>query len=238
MKLLTVTFALLLLAGCTHTPVPVAHSYPESKQKRVQSAHHWNLHAADLAQRISARLEADGVINNSYFIYIDPPPVATEETNFANTFFNLIESQLVQHNVRVSTNKEHVATHCVMVNSCKPLQMSYEVNVLHYDNRDNTLPWPEKWGVGIALAGIVYAAAESSQPWIAAIPIAMAFGMRDASVMEFPGETATEAVISVNVKDGDHVIFSDSQVYYINTIDDEHYRNEEPVNHKYKVTDK
>ncbi len=45
-----------LLGGCTHLDVPLAHNYPASSQPKARSAHHWDVLATDVAQRIANRL--------------------------------------------------------------------------------------------------------------------------------------------------------------------------------------
>lgn len=48
--------ATALLGGCTHLDVPLAHNYPASSQPKARSAHHWDVLATDVAQRIANRL--------------------------------------------------------------------------------------------------------------------------------------------------------------------------------------
>lgn len=48
--------ATALLGACTHLDVPLAHQYPASSLPKARSAHHWDVLATDVAQRIANRL--------------------------------------------------------------------------------------------------------------------------------------------------------------------------------------
>jgi len=59
MKLICLMLGLVLMSGCA-TSIPQAENFPESKQKKMMAAQHWNLLAQDAVERTQATLTERG----------------------------------------------------------------------------------------------------------------------------------------------------------------------------------
>ncbi|MCK5720332.1 MAG: membrane lipoprotein lipid attachment site-containing protein [Thiomargarita sp.] len=104
-KILVTIISILLLAGCSgYKSLPTAVSYPDTSQRKMQAAHHWDVLAKDLAQRIKKTLYIsfpDMTVKPPLFlkrVYVKNP------SPFDQTFFNLLNSRLIQNGLVVINN--------------------------------------------------------------------------------------------------------------------------------------
>jgi len=242
-----------LLNACSHSPVPLAESYPFSKQKRMQAAHHWDILAQHTATRIQASLpthttpdpfvqdanrlvDANGAVSNamvgldamdavpvSNALYINPPKRG-QETDFGVAFGKMLRNQLVQRGIMVTTNPDGVNTYCTASASCKPMIVDYDIQVVRHKDRETALLMP---GIHSTASVGVWALAQIINKWQnpewAVAPIALALDVNAAKNMRFPGQTNTEVIISTSIMDGDLIVYGETNIYYINAGDDDHY---------------
>lgn len=96
--LVTSALAVSLLVGCA-TEVPIPTAYEKSYQPKIWAAHHWNVLAADVAERLNTAL-ADLEPNRRLVLYVRPAP----PTVFNNAFHELLETQLIQQGFGVTRN--------------------------------------------------------------------------------------------------------------------------------------
>ena len=215
--LLKATVILLILAGCTHRPIPIATSYPITAQRKMQAAHHWSVLATDIAKRLKKTLDItfpNAVVKPSLSINFGR---AQEKSPFGKAFFHLLSTKLVQQGLVVLNNVAYGDN----------LVVEYDMQVIHHKDRRLTYPPP---GMFTVLAAGVWVAAQAQDRWkypgFAAFPLAVA-GDVDAMANYFlPGETNTEVIITTTVTMGQQYIFGDSSIYYINDGDYDHYEDE------------
>lgn len=226
--LLVAIIGLLVLAGCSKRPIPVATSYPITAQLKMQGAHHWNVLANDIARRLKKTLKLtfpNAVVKPSLFVKFTD---AQEKTPFGKAFYHLLTSKLVQKGLVVLSDAGYGRDNLVV---------EYDMQVIHHKDRRLTYPPP---GIFSALAGGVWVIGQAVDYWahpeLAAIPFGVALDVNSAVDHLLPGETNTEVIISTKVKMGQQYIFGDSSIYYVNDGDHDHYENDtktyQLVNHR------
>ncbi len=216
---LVTLLSLLVLAGCTHRPIPVAASYPATAQRKMQAAHHWDVLANDVAKRIKKTLELtfpDAAVKPSLVVKLKKEQ---EKIPFAKAFSTLLKTKLVQQG-------SVVMTHAAQYDN-KTLNVEYEMQVVHHKDRRLTYFPP---GLMTALSAGVWMVAQAQDRWkypgLATLPFAVAADINSAVEYYLPGETNTEVLISSSITMGQQYIFGDARIYYINDGDYDHYEDE------------
>ena len=216
--LLIATISLLIVAGCSHRPVPVATSYPVTAQRKMQAAHHWDVLANDVAQRLKKTLELtfpNAAVKPSLFIQ---PADSQEKIPFGKAFHSLLTTKLVQQGLVVLTSRSF---------NEDMLVVNYDMQVIHHKNRRLTYAPP---GMFSLLAGGVWMVDQALKHWtypgLAAFPFTAAADVNSMVDYYLPGETNTEVLISTSVIMGKQHIFGDARIYYVNDGDSDHYANE------------
>jgi hypothetical protein len=108
-------------------------------------------------------------------LYINPPR-GGYETKFGHSFHKLLRSHLTQKGIAVSTRPDTVSTYCTTGRFCKPMILTYDIDLVNHKDRWHVL------------------------------------------------EPESEVLINTSVTDGDLVVFSRSDMYYINSGDGDHYQ--------------
>ncbi|MFC0267958.1 hypothetical protein [Kushneria aurantia] len=200
---------LLSLSGCfqLHTAqAPMATSWPLTEQRRMQAAHHWDVLARHEARAIMARQRLRG----SPLYIAEPVP----STPFSRAFHRLLESQLVNNGALVSTQPEG------------SVFVDYDVQVVEHQDR-GFIRRPE--GTFTALAAGVTLAFQPINHWaepaLALIPGAALFDAFSGNITEV-GDT--EVIITTRASEYDTLLFSSSNIYYVNDGDSSQYAVREP----------
>jgi hypothetical protein len=212
----TVTF-LVILAGCTHRPIPLATSYPVSTQHKMQAAHHWEVLAQHVADRLANTLEMtfpNAVVKPALYIRYTQ---AQEKIPFGKAFFHLLTAALVQKGL-------------VLVNDANYgniLMLDYDMQIVHHKDRRLTYPPPGTFtGLGALAWLVAYGADKWGDPELAVFPLSLAADAYASKDFFLPGETNTEVIITTSVTMGQQYIFGDTNLYYVNTGDSDHYEND------------
>ncbi|MBE9562821.1 MAG: hypothetical protein IMF12_08175 [Proteobacteria bacterium] len=215
----------LLVASCSHRPIPVAKSYPITGQQKMQAAHHWDVLATDVANRLKKTMEL--TFPNAETL----PPVFVKITNkqeeipFGKAFYNLLNTKLVQQSLVVLTNDAGFGSDTLVV--------GYDMQVVHHKDRRLTYPPP---GAYTALAGGVWMVANAINNWahpgLVVLPFTLAADADALLDYYLPGETNTEVIITTSVTMSQQYVFGDSRMYYVNTGDYDHY---EDIDKTYQV---
>lgn len=197
--------ASLVLTGCFNvntSQAPIAKTYAYSEQLKMQAAHHWNVLAAHQAEQILASERLKGQT-----LYIAD---ADGHSAFNEAFSALLTSQLVSRHGSVS------------LNSGNSLQVSYQVQVVEHQDRGAIRAPHGAWtalAAGIAVATIPYN--NWSEPSLALIPVA---ALVDVFSGSWVSESNQEVVITTQVSDNQRILYSTSNIYYINGGDSDHYK--------------
>ncbi len=228
--LITATMAgiLLLLIGCTHTPIPLATSYPISTQQKMQAAHHWNV----LAQHLAERLKAS--VGTTFGGSPTPPALIVriskeqEKTPFGKTFYHLLVSKLVQQGMVVLTNSAGAGvTYVDTLSYANNLVVDYNVQVIQHKDRRLTYP---PFGTFTGLGATLWLVAEGLDSWthpeMAILPLTAIADIYAAKDYYLPSKTNTEVVITTTATLNQQYIFGSNDIYYINDGDYDHYEQE------------
>ena len=176
---------------------------PPMQQQRMQAAHHWEV----LAQN-----EARGIMANQRLrsrpLYVFSPQPATP---FERGYHSLLESQLVQQGALVSTQPEG----SVIIDP--------EVQVITHSDRGSIRRPPGTFT--FLAAGVAWAfqpLKHWSEPALALIPGAALLDAFSGNITEVGN---TEVIITTRAREFDTLLYSSSNIYYINAGDSNHYEN-------------
>ncbi|MFB9888077.1 hypothetical protein [Balneatrix alpica] len=209
---LTLSAAALLLAGCQSignnpqldlkSATPAAATYPYTTQQKMQTAHHWELLASDMATRL-----VDALPDKSLSLYVSAPG----QTTFNQAFQRLLTEQLLRQGALVALEP-----------AAGVAEVKYDVLLIKHQGIDRPRPAP---GNLTALgAGLVVARNAIKNGWThgyAALPLA---GLAaDWAVGRSTSAEDREVLITTSMNYGNRLLMSDSNLYYINAGGEDHY---------------
>jgi hypothetical protein len=195
----------LVLSGCFYTnaaQVPMAKAYPYSEQQRMQAAHHW---------QVLAEYEATGILQQPHLratpLYL---PEHTDHTSgeFARGYRSLLTSELVSGGAIVQNQPGRAAT------------VDFDVEVINHTDRGFIRPYPGTMTLAALATGISVLVAPSSNAALALIPPVVGADVTSGSWASVGDE---EVIITTEITDNERVLYSSSNIYYINQGDRRHY---------------
>ena len=199
MRLITIIVAALLTAGCV-TSIPQAENFPQSKQKKLMAAQHWNLVSQDAVEQTQGVLDKRGFAKDTP-LYILP----NTKTVFNYAFRKYLIANFIKAGAVVSTKREGA------------LEIEFDTQVIeHASGMD-----PEKFGYkpGMATVGV-------SSFWVlrdvfehlnfvnGLATIGMA-GAYDTYKAKNPGETNVELLLTTSITHQDLYVMLNADAYYI-----------------------
>lgn len=205
---------LLLLSGCLgRIPEPV--DYEFSEQQKMQAAHHWNVLAKDVANRVNNELIINDYLEKPVFIRStcgdeDLPCTPYETTTFEEAFRDLLITDLVNMGVPVKQKLDD-----------ESITVHYKVQlVYHRSNRVRTV----RPGLMTALTtGIMVLRNVPNE--ISTIAAAAAIDVANQNLVS---HSHYEVIITTSMIIGDTYFYRGSDIYYINDKDSFHYRSIKP----------
>ncbi|MBR2513164.1 MAG: hypothetical protein IKE45_03910 [Halomonas sp.] len=204
--------ASLMLSGCFYantSQAPVATTYPYTEQQRMQAAQHWGV----LAQH-----EAAGILRSERVRFRDLHIPAEEHAylsaysggEFERGFRTLLTSELVSRGGSVTTQPRSGGA-----------TVQIDVEVVEHRDRGYIRP---PFGTYTALAsGIAVATMPLrnwSEPALALIPAAM---LADTTTGSWTHTGNEEIIVTTQIIEEDRILYSSSNIYYINGGDRRHY---------------
>lgn len=199
MRILTIILTLTLLSACV-TDRPQAENFPESKQKKIIAAEHWNLVSQDAVAQTKAVLAEKGFADDTP-LYILP----NTKTVFNYAFRKYLIANFIKAGAVVSTKKEGA------------LEIEFDTQVIKHAETLN----PEEFGYkpGVATVGV-------ASLWIlrdvfehlnfvnglATIGMASAY---DAYNAKNPGETNVELLLTTSIIHQERYVMLNADAYYI-----------------------
>lgn len=204
--------ASLMLSGCFYantSQAPIATTYPYTEQQRMQAAHHWDVLARHEATRI---LQRERVRNRD--LHINPADQealhAYSGGEFERGFRTLLTSELVSRGANLTT-----------VPTANSANISIDVEVVEHRDRDFVRP---PAGAFTALtAGIAVATIPINQwaePALGLIPAAV---LADTTSGSWTHTGNEEIIVTTQIIDGERILYSSSNIYYINAGDRRQY---------------
>jgi len=222
--LFTAIFFCLLSAGCS-TRIPEPITYPYSQQYKMQASHHWQVLAADLANRINNQLILSGNINTSTFVQEtcgdeSKPCEPLVTSPFNEAFRDLLISNLVAYGV--PTEKQRTDD---------SIEIQYKVQLVRH-NADRLRTIQPGVLTAISAAIVVLRNAPSE---LAILATGVASDVANTS-MAFSGHY--EIIITTSMIENNKYLFRASDIYYINDRDFWQYSNAAPKSATISLTTK
>ena len=210
---LPLALVLCLAAGCVRVPQP--QGYPYSDQKKMQAAHHWNVLANDVANKINNELVRRNYFNASLYVkHSCNKPEACKQSEtfpFDEGFNDLLTTQLVNFGVNTQVVPEG-----------STLTVDYKVQVVYHQSDRSQWPQP---GLLTALTTGVMVFRDA--PWeIIAIASAAAIDTVSATTTV---NGHYEVIITTSIIDGNKYVTRSSDIYYINDADFWQYQQTSPA---------
>lgn len=217
-------FGLTLLLGCAPPPqvqvaypplpvlaqVPVPTAYPLNTQQKMQSIHHWEVLAEDVARKIAEVLD-HRVVERQFPVHVAP----SGATPFAKSFHSLLITKLVEKHVAVTSNIENAMT------------LDFDIDIVRHGHG---LTRTAK-GLYRALAPDVYVQREAlvpadGQPGLVNEAMLRSSEVNvDAGVYTFE-VPRSEILITSSLLYHDTFLMRDSSIYYINDASWWHYKQQ------------
>ena len=206
--------ALIFLAtGCVRIPQP--QGFPYSNQPKMQAAHHWNVLANDVANRINNELIRQNHLTSPVHVRHScgkPSACGTGTTSpFDEAFNDLLTTQLVNFGVDTRAGADSAS-----------LLVDYKVQVVHH--RSGRSQWPQP-GVLTALATGVTVLRDAPWELITIASAAAVDTLRATSVLN----EHDEVIITTSIMDANRYPLRTSDIYYINDADSWQYRQPAPA---------
>ncbi len=204
MKISYATLLILCLGlGACASQVPVATTYPISFQRKMQAAEHWDILAADVANRLRDTLligpapAAGQPSKYSVALHIQPPQYNSE---FGVAFHNLLITHLLEQGFLVSENP---------TDGC--YEVTYGIQVVTHKDRGFIRPMP---GLFTALTGsvLVLRATGDNNPATAAMLGAVGLDVATGYITDNPN---SEIIMTTSVMNGARYITRLRDIYYI-----------------------
>ncbi|HBG19858.1 MAG TPA: hypothetical protein DDY32_11465 [Desulfobulbaceae bacterium] len=221
-RLLTIFFLLLYIGGCAGT-IPEPISYPYSQQNKMQASHHWEVLAADLANRINNQLIITDNIDKAVFVKEtcgnEAVPCGEGETgSFNEAFRDLLITYLVDFGIPTRNEKE-----------AGILDINYKVQVVRHnaDRRRSLQP-----GLLSTLSATVVVLRDAPSNLV----IMAAGAAADVANSSLVVNGHYEVIITTSIVKKQKYLFRSSDIYYINDKDFWHYLNRMPQTKTIKVS--
>ncbi|MEE4240186.1 MAG: hypothetical protein V2I36_01875 [Desulfopila sp.] len=212
MRYFLFSFILLsFLSSCGRIPEPIGYNY--STQEKMQAAHHWNVLAEDISNKINNELIRSDFFETAVFVKEtcgdDSEPCSRDiTTDFNEGFRDLLITRLVDFGIPTSAIPDREA-----------ITINYKVQVVHHNaNRLRTLRPGLLTSLTTAVSVLRHAPAEI-------IAIALASGV-DYSNAAYARTTNVEAIVTTSMVFRNRYLFRSSDIYYINSADYHHYNKD------------
>lgn len=208
----SIGLASLMLSGCFYantSQAPIATTYPYTEQQRMQAAHHWDVLAQHEATSI---LQRERVRNRDLHI----SEASTAEFHaysggeFGRGFRTLLTSELVSRGANLTT-----------VPTANSANITIDVEVV--EHRDRGFIRPPVGALTALTAGIAVATIpfnQWSEPALGLIPAGI---LADTTSGSWTHTGNEEIIVTTQIIDGERILYSSSNIYYINAGDRRQY---------------
>lgn len=208
---------LCLGLGACASQVPVATTYPVSYQRKMQAAEHWDILAADVANRLHDALLAGPVrasgrqCKSAIALHVQPPQYNSE---FGIAFHNLLITHLLEQGFLVS---ESPSDGCY--------EVTYGIQVVTHNDRGFIRPMP---GLFTALTGsvLVLRATGDNNPATAAMLGAVGLDVASGFLTDNPN---SEIIVTTSVMSGARYLTRLRDIYYISDNNVQQYIAQAPA---------
>lgn len=213
---------LLVFSGCAST-IPEPISYPYSQQHKMQASHHWEVLAADLANRINNQLVLTDNIYKAVFVKqtcgSEAAPCSQGETgSFNEAFRDLLITYLVDFGIPTRNEK-----------SAESMDIDYKVQVVRHNAERRRSLQP---GLLSSLSAAVVVLRDAPSELVT-----MAAGVAaDVANTSLVVNGHYEVIITTSIVKKGKYLFRSSDIYYINDKDFWHYLDQMPTTRTIRLT--
>lgn len=199
MKLICLVLGLALMTGCA-TSIPQAENFPQSKQKKLMAAQHWNLVAHDAVQRTRLILSEKGFADDTPLYILE-----NKSTVFDHAFRKYMIANFIDAGAVVSTKKEGA------------LEINFDTQVIKHA----AFFEPDRYGYkpGMATAGVggfwVLRDVVKDLNFLNGLATLGIAGAYDAYKAKNPGETGVELLLTTSITHRDRYVMLNADAYYI-----------------------
>lgn len=199
MRLIALIISVALLVGCA-TSIPKAENFPQSTQKKLMAAQHWNHLAKDAAERTRATLTSKGFASDTP-LYV----VENKKTVFDYAFRKYMIANFIEAGAVVSTKKEGA------------LEINYGTQVIKHAAAFEPSLLGYKPGMatlGVTGFWVLRDVFKSLNPVNGLATVGIA-GVYDAYKAGNPGETGVELLLTTSITHQDRYVMLNADAYYI-----------------------
>lgn len=208
----------LTIFGCaSRIPEPISYQY--SQQHKMQASHHWEILAADLANRINNQLILSDNIDTAVFVKETCGDEQTlckdnETSPFNEAFRDLLITDLVNLGIPTRSQRDEDA-----------IEIFYKVQPVRHDaNRFRTL----QPGVLTAISSAILVLRNAPSELLL-----LAGGVgADIANTNLTFSSNYEVIITTSMIQKKNYLFRSSDIYYINDRDIRHYQDSPPTTAK------
>ena len=201
-----------MVVGCAqnYSQVPLAASYPVTRQEVMQAGHHWDLLAQHEAGKILTEL---GQGRASFFVEIP----GDGSSAFRKAYYDLLTGHLVNNGGMVFTDDE-------LAQRNNAYTLKYGIQVLTHRDRGYLAP-PLGTYTALSIGLIALHGKQVLENPLLVVGSAAA----DFFSGSFSRRSPTEIIVTTIVLDDGKFLFSDSRIYYVNSGDTENYTDTTPT---------
>lgn len=187
------------LAACA-SQVPVPTTYPINFQHKMQAAHHWDLLATDVAERLSGSLAGLRSGSQPVVLYVRESRCCTSEFNQA--FRNLLITHLMDKGFGITEDPEATA-----------LTVEYDVQLVSHNDRGFIRPTPGLFSGLAALAGSLFGLVEAGSPGGAVAVGSLALDVAPGYIVS--PHPDSEVIVTTSVTNRDRYVTRMRDIYYV-----------------------
>ena len=202
-----------MVMGCArnYSQVPVATSYPVTRQEVMQAGHHWDLLAQHEAEKVLAELDQG---RTAFFVEIP----GEGSSAFRKAYYDLLTGHLVNNGGMVFADGD-------LAQRNNAYTLKYDIQVLTHRDRGYLAP---PFGTYTALGtGLVVLGGKKVLKKHTVIAVGSV--VADFFSGSFVRRSPTEIIVTTIVLDDGKFLFSDSRIYYVNSGDTENYTDTTPA---------
>lgn len=225
MRFLVIPILLTLLLCSCSSRIPEPISYEYSQQHKMQASNHWQVLAADLANRINNQLIMTDHLDEAVLVQETCGDETTacepyETTSFNEAFRDLLITNLFNYGVPTKSR-----------GNGKEVEVHYKVQTIHHNSKRIRTLQP---GILSSLSATVMVLRNAPSELI----LLAAGAAADLANTSLVSSGQYEIIITTSMISGDKYLFRASDIYYINDRDFHHYQQNRSQTATIKITSK
>ncbi len=183
--------------GACMSQIPIATTYPVTFQKKMQAAHHWDVLASDVANRLHDALIGSDAQGRPVALSVRQPKY---DSDFGEAFHNLLITHLLERGFSMSENPT------------MGMPVTYDIQVVSHKDRGFIRPTP---GLFTALTGTVLVLRDVASHHSGAAAVGVGAVTLDVVTGFVTDNPNTEIIVTTSVMSGDRYAARLRDIYYV-----------------------